>query len=52
LYGCGDCTAACPEAAIRIKRGFNAGFLLPQVISAAGVNFAEKILIESEGEFH
>lgn len=23
---CGDCSAACPEAAISIKRGFNAGF--------------------------
>jgi len=23
---CGDCAAACPEEAIRIKRGFNAGF--------------------------
>lgn len=42
---CGDCTAACSEGAIRIKRGFNAGFFFCKFDSAFGIKPAEQILM-------
>jgi ferredoxin len=32
---CGDCVAACPEGAIRIQRGFNAGFFFRKLSQQA-----------------
>ncbi len=39
---CGDCVAACPEGAIRIQRGFNAGFFFRKLSQQAELALPKK----------
>ncbi|PKN50916.1 MAG: hypothetical protein CVU55_14740 [Deltaproteobacteria bacterium HGW-Deltaproteobacteria-13] len=39
---CGDCSAACQEGAIRIKRGFNAGFFFRKLSQKSDLTLPKK----------